>query len=277
MSLLAAISSSRRRSTVAYDADAASYFAAVEAVSTISATAKNAANAYIVGLKAASLWTLIHQLYLYAGPNTLAGALVKAKGSGTRVHNGFVSGDFSPTLGLQSSGTKYVNNGFLANSLAANSHSIFVHSSGGLVISGTPAILSGVYSGAEQSLLCLDSYVNYLSVVGRAFRSGTYSYASIPLFNSALTTFGSVMGSRTANNSSSVYQNGIIKANNSATVTTAFQPYDISSFCLNTSGTSRSEFSADRRQVEIFAQGLNDTQAQQLHDLTTTYINALNY
>ena len=277
MSLLAAIASSRRRSGVTYDADAASYFAAVEAVSSIGATAKNAANAYIVGLKSASLWTLIHQLYLYAGPNTLAGALVKAKGAGTRVNGGFAGGDFSPTLGLQSSGTKYVNNGFLANSLAANSHSIFVYSSGGLAISGTPAILSGCFSGAEQSLLCLDSYVNYLSVVGRAFRSGTYTFASIPLFNSGLTTFGSIMGSRTANNSSAVYQNGAIKASNSQTVTTAFSAHNINSFCLNTSGTSQSEFSADRRQVEAFAAGLNNTQAQQLHDLTTTYVNALNY
>ena len=275
MSLLAAISSSRRRSTVAYDADAASYFAAVEAVSTISATAKNAANAYIVGLKAASLWTLIHQLYLYAGPNTLAGALVKAKGAGTRVNGGFAGGDFSPTLGLKGNGTsKYVNNNFLASSFNSASNSIFIYSSSGFHVSGD-AILSGVFMGGTgTSLLALDCFI---SNIGRAYRSGTYTSGNFPVLASGLITSGSVLGSRTSGNLAKLYQNGAPVASSSASVIfPSFTGDSLFSFGLNNFGNAL-YFSSDQRQVEAFAAGLNDSQAQALHDLTTTYVNALNY
>lgn len=275
MSLLAAIASSRRRASVTYDTDAASYFAAVEAVSSIGTVAKNAANAYVVGLKAASLWTLIHQLYLYAGPNTLDGALVKAKGSGTRVNNGFVSGDFSPSLGLQGNGTsKHITNGFLQNSFAAASHSIFVYSSSGLAVSsGGGIVLSGSYGLAQSSLLNLEAYFNYYA--GRGFRSASYTIGNFPVISTGLITSGSVMGSRTSLSLAKIYQNGAFPVSSTATVGVGFTNVDVSSFAQGPSATV-SGFSADRRQVEAFAQGLNDTQAQQLHDLTTTYLNALN-
>ena len=275
MSLLAAIASSRRRASVTYDADAASYFAAVEAVSSIGATAKNAVNSYIIGLKAASLWTLIHQLYLYAGPNTLDGALVKARGAGTRVNNGFVSGDFSPSLGLQGNGTsKYITNGFLQNSFAAASHSIFVYSSSGLAVSsGGGIVLSGSYGLNQPSLLNLEAYFNYYA--GRGFRSGSYTIGNFPVISTGLITSGSVMGSRTSLSLAKIYQNGASPVSSTATVGISFANIDVSSFAQGPSSTV-SNFSGDRRQVEAFAQGLNDTQAQQLHDLTTTYLNALN-
>ena len=274
MILLNAIASSRRRASVAYDSDAASYFAAVQAVSTIGTVAKNAANAYIVGLKAASLWTLIHQLYLYAGPDTLAGALVKAKGSGNRVNNGFVSGDFSPTLGLQGDGTsKYIGNGFLQNSFAATSHSIFVYSSSGLAVSGS-VTLAGCYGGVQGNLLSLESYYNYYS--GRGFRSASYTVGNFPSISTGLITSGSIMGSRTSASMAKIYQNGASPVSATATIGLSFTTIDVTSFACGPPSTYTS-FSADRRQVEAFAQGLNDTQAQQLHDLTTTYVNALNY
>ena len=276
MSLLAAIASSRRRSSVAYDADAASYFAAVEAVSSISATAKNAANALIAGLKAASLWTLIHQLYLYAGPDTLAGALVKAKGSGTRVNNGFVSGDFSSILGLQGNGTsKSITNGFLTNGFSSLSHSIFVYSSAGLPTSPPDSFLFGSYNNTGNGSLLLDAY-NTSFGGARAFRSGgALSLSFSAFFTSDLLASGSVMGARTGSTISKIYQNGALKNTNSNPATPAFSSLDFSSFCVNSNGVLGG-FSPDRRQVEIFAQGLNDTQAQQLHDLTTAYVNALN-
>ena len=122
MILLNSASSNRHRNLADFptDSDASAYFSAVEAAgSTIGVTARKAVNNFIIGLKADGLWSLIHELYLYAGPDTLAGALVKVKGSGTRVNNGFVSGDFSPTLGLQGDGTsKYIANNFLASSFA---------------------------------------------------------------------------------------------------------------------------------------------------------------
>lgn len=274
MSLLSAIASSRRRAVSSYDADAASYFTAVEAVSTIGTTAKNAVNALIVGLKTDGLWTMIHELYLYAGPNTLAGALVKARGSGTRLNFGFVSGDFSPTLGLQGGQAKHINNGFLANSLSNTSHSIFIYSSSGIAVSGDQQ-LSGAYStSGETTALILDAYASYVS--GRAFRSGTYTAGNFPALTSGLITSGSVMGSRTSSSLSRLYQNGSPVAGSSSVVNPVLPNLDIFSFSRNTSGTAQFH-SSDRRQIEIFAQGLNDTQAGQLHNRVTDYVNALNY
>lgn len=275
MSLLAAIASSRRRASVAYDTDAQSYFTAVEAVSSIGTVAKNAANALIVGLKADGLWTLIHQLYLYAGPNTLAGALVKARGSGTRVNNGFVSGDFSPTLGLQGNGTsKSITNGFLTNQFSANSHSIFVYSSSGFIISSVDTILCGSYNNTGVGSLILDAYTVYVS--GRAFRSAQLNPGLFPVFTTGLTTSGSIMGSRTTSSMAKIYQDGIYKAQNTSSISPSFSNLDFSSFGLNTNGTVVA-WSPDRRQVEAFTQGLDDTQAGQLHNRVTSYVNALNY
>jgi hypothetical protein len=275
MILLNTIASSRRRPSVTYDIDASSYFTAVEAVSSIGTVAKNAANALIVGLKADGLWTLIHQLYLYAGPNTLAGALVKAKGSGSRTNNGFVSGDFSPTLGLQGSGAKYISNGFLASALAPTSHSLFFYGSN-YTISGSSSSICGVWTGSAPSLMAFDTYTIEPVPAGRAYRCGTFSFPASPIITTGLTTSGSIMASKTASNSTKIYQNGISAAASTASSTPTPPSIDFWSFAFNYSNAIPTAASTDRRQVEAFAQGLDATQAQQLHDLTTTYVNALN-
>jgi hypothetical protein len=272
MILLNSASSDRHRNlaTFSTDSDASAYFSAVEAAeSTIGATARKAVNNFIIGLKADGLWSLIHQLYLYAGPDTLAGALVKAKGTGTRVNNGFVSGDFSPTLGLQGDGTsKYIANGFLQNSFAATSHSIFVYSSSGLAVSGS-VTLAGCYGGAQSNLLSLESYYNYYS--GRGFRSASYTVGNFPVISTGLITSGSVMGSRTSVSMVKIYQNGASPVSSTANIETAFATIDVASFALGPPSTYNS-FSADRRQVEAFAQGLTDNQAAILHKRTATYV-----
>ena len=275
MILLNSASSNRHRNLASFsiDSDASAYFSAVEAAgSTIGATARKAVNNFIIGLKADGLWSLIHELYLYAGPDTLAGALVKAKGAGTRVNNGFVSGDFSSTLGLQGDGTsKYIGNGFLQNSFNNASHSIFVYSSSSLAVSGS-VTLAGAYNGIQGGLLSLESYYNYYS--GRGFRSHSYTVGNFPIISSGLIASGSIMGSRTSLSLAKIYQNGVLSASSTATVGSGFAAIDVTSFALGPPSTYTS-FSADKRQVEAFAQGLNDNQAAILHKRTATYIENL--
>ena len=282
MILLNSASSNRHRNLASFsiDSDASAYFSAVEAASsTIGATARKAVNNFIIGLKADGLWSLIHELYLYAGPDTLNGALVKAKGTGTRVNNGFVSGDFSPTLGLQGDGTsKYIANNFLASSFAPLSNSIFVYSSSGFNNSGNK-ILSGNYPSNlafpadRNGLISLDAYATYVSA--RAFRSGTYVNGEFPI-SYVLEKSGSIFGSRTSATMAKLYKNGLPVATSTSSINPSFASQDIFSFGLSNNGVLNSgSATSDRRQVEVFAQGLNDNQASILHKRTATYIENL--
>jgi hypothetical protein len=186
-----------------------------------------------------------------------------------------VNGDFSPTFGLQGDGTsKYIINGFLTNGFSSLSHSIFVYSSAGLATSPPDSFLCGSYNNTGNGSLLIDAYVASFGGA-RAFRSGgalTLPFSAF--FTAGLLASGSVMGARTGTSTSKIYQNGGLKNTNNNTVNPSFSSLDFFSFCVNSAGTAGG-FSPDRRQVEAFAQGLNDAQAQALHDLTTTYVNAL--
>lgn len=134
----------------AYDADAAKYFSAVEATgATLSTDAKAAIEAFVVGLKADGVWDIIVDMALFRGASTLAGALVKLKGSTAMVNNNFVEGDYSPTGGLSgNTSTKFLDTGIAATSVGSlNDHSIGVwvddRGAGGHVIAA-----EGVGNGA---------------------------------------------------------------------------------------------------------------------------------
>lgn len=76
---------------VSFDADAAAYFAAVEAVSDFDLTAldswatpnyvKTKINDFVVGLKSDGVWSAMLNSSLFIGPRTSAGAFVKLRGS----------------------------------------------------------------------------------------------------------------------------------------------------------------------------------------------------
>lgn len=252
-----------------YDSDAQTYFSALTAAgSSISENNKIAVNSLFLGLKSDGIWSLIKELYLYAGPNTLNGALVKARGSGTRVNNGFVSGDFSPTLGLQGNGAKYIRNGFMANSLPSLSHSIFVYSSSGLAVSGNEGLSGAI--GQGPSTLILEAFRSNDSP-GRRFESGSYTNGQYANSSIGLTTSGSILGSRISSTSSTLYQNGLILAFSSTNITPALDATTMQSFGFLFNGNSNL-ISSDRRQVEAFAEGLNDTQASQLHNRVAVYV-----
>jgi hypothetical protein len=93
-----------------YDADATTYFAAVEAADgqSLESGVKTAINDFIVGCKADGTWSALKASCIFAGARTLAGALVPLVGTAPTNYN-FVSGDYSRTTGLAGNGsTKYL-------------------------------------------------------------------------------------------------------------------------------------------------------------------------
>ena len=99
----------RARPASGYDADAQTWFTAVEAVSSISTANKVAVSAFVAGCKSDGVWTAIKASCLLCAADDLTGALVPLVGSAPTSMS-FVSGDYSRTLGLKSDGsTKYRN------------------------------------------------------------------------------------------------------------------------------------------------------------------------
>jgi hypothetical protein len=119
----------------AFDADALSYFSAVEGVSgsfdlsSINAIytesyVKSAHSELFVGLKADGVWSRVTELYLLIG-KTFAGLSVKAKGIGAITNNNFVTGDWAAAGsggGLIGNGsTNWLGTGRNQNQLVDNS------------------------------------------------------------------------------------------------------------------------------------------------------------
>ena len=93
------------------DSDAAAYVAAVESADAASLEdgVKSAIDALFVGLKADGEWNAFGVFRIYAGPRTLAGCAVPAKGVAPTLVN-FVSGDLNRETGLVGdAASKYIN------------------------------------------------------------------------------------------------------------------------------------------------------------------------
>jgi hypothetical protein len=264
-------------SAFSYDTDAIAYFTALDtAGADMSVSNKNAVNTLFLGLKSNGIWSLIHELYLNAGPSAIDGVFIKAKGSGTRTNFNFLSGDYIRTTGLKGNGTtKYINNGFLASSLNINSNGLFVYGSDFEVTGNASAI--GAYNNIESGLISLDIFVNYNAgtlVDGRTFRSGKYTGSQIPQYNAALTTSGSISGNRQSASLAKLYQNGLVVASNGTIVTPSFTGVNMFSFALNTLG-SPGAHSTSRLAVEAITTGISDAQTLILHNLTAAYVSSL--
>jgi hypothetical protein len=131
MNLLGIIAASRRRAAGSYDADAQTWFDnIVTAGSTISDTNKTAASDLFAGLKTDSIWSKIGCLYLFAGPDSLAGSVTRAKGPAGTAYN-FTSSEFNRTTGLLGiiANTTYIDTAYAANSNGVSDHHIAVHTS----------------------------------------------------------------------------------------------------------------------------------------------------
>jgi hypothetical protein len=136
------------RSSESYDADAATYFAAIaSAGSSITTANKAAVNAFIVGCKADSIWDAIKASCLLAGPDDLTGALVPLVGSAP-TNNNFVSGDYSRTLGLTGDGsTKYLNANRNNNADPQDSRHIYARVTGAQSVTGSYIASGGTAGG----------------------------------------------------------------------------------------------------------------------------------
>jgi hypothetical protein len=97
-----------------YDADAASYIAAVEFADgqALEIGVKSAINDFVVGLKADGIWDSVLSCAIMMGARTLDGALVPLKGSSPTSVN-FVSGDYNRKTGFLGNQTnKYIDTNF---------------------------------------------------------------------------------------------------------------------------------------------------------------------
>jgi len=111
-----------------YDSDVKSYFDAVEDTgASLSVDDKIAMNTFVLGLKSSGVWDKIDDAAIFMGSSTLAGALVKLKGTTSITNNNFVGSDYDAAVGLTGNGSdKTIDTGVLANSLEVDNHHVAV-------------------------------------------------------------------------------------------------------------------------------------------------------
>jgi len=155
-----------------YDADAATYFAAIAtAGSSITTANKAAVNAFIVGCKSDGIWTAIKACCLLAGPDNLTGALVPLVGSAPTNSN-FVSGDYSRTAGLVGDGsTKHLSSNRNNDADPQNSKHLAVWINSTSSGSKCPIGSGAALAGNSQILQTTSSFfrVNFDAPTGAAF------------------------------------------------------------------------------------------------------------
>jgi len=104
------------------------YNLVIAAGSSISAQNIVTLNKFFRDLKSNNLWSSITQANILCGVNDLVGVLIPIKGA-TPVNNGFVSGDYSVTTGLNSgaTNTKWLDTTILESSFSSNPDSVGRH------------------------------------------------------------------------------------------------------------------------------------------------------
>ena len=137
----------RARPAGGYDADAQTWFTAVEAVSSISTANKTAVSAFVAGCKTDGVWTAIKASCLLCAADDLTGALVPLVGSAP-TNSGFVSGDYSRTTGLIGNGsTKRINSNRANNADTQNDAHVFAYVSAANTAASHVLIASGISTG----------------------------------------------------------------------------------------------------------------------------------
>jgi hypothetical protein len=116
-----------------YDADATTYFAAVEAADgqSLESGVKTAINDFIVGCKADGTWSALKASCILAGARTLSGALVPLAGTAPTNYN-FVSGDYNRKTGLVGNGySKYLDSNRLDSTDPQDNSHVSVYKTAG--------------------------------------------------------------------------------------------------------------------------------------------------
>jgi hypothetical protein len=110
----------------AYDADAETFIAAVEAADgqTLEYSWRLAITTFVAGCKADGIWSAMALCYIMCGARTLAGALTPLTGSAPTNNGPFVTGDYTrggATPGLKGNGsTKFLNTNRIDNADGQN-------------------------------------------------------------------------------------------------------------------------------------------------------------
>lgn len=229
---------------------------------------------------ASGLRGAITRLNLFCGDN-LSAALVPlylaesfgaaAKGNTTDTNNNFVSGDYNATgtnggLGKASNTNAYLNTG-LAWSAVGSAFSGHLSASGKNLETSGDTMFLGVYDAgvsATGSINTLDICTAYLTGTDdRAYRNNdTVSGGGAPAIpQTSLTTSEShLLGTRTANNSASLYRNGTSVSTKTGTVTSNVNTRPFFVFALNNTGTPGNYTSARLRMYSI-GSGITASQA----------------
>lgn len=241
------------------DPDANTYFnAVVSAGSTIDTTARNAVNAFTIGCKQDSIWTLLLDVGPVCG-SSLTGALVKLKDFGvgaSYTNNNFVSGDYSQSTGITGNGsTKYLNTGITTNSFTISNVGIAFYdrttANGTRNMNGCQVNADGTRGFYVQvgPTNTVDSQIcDVSSVVSTSALSGPVGF---------------IHGTRNSSPLHSVYRNGTSLASTS-TVGGTLPTLHFYWFAWNLSGTA-GLFSTHTMSFLAITAGMNSTQAGNLY------------
>jgi hypothetical protein len=188
-----------QRGNFATDADARAYIDAVRVADGgqyMEPAVQRAINAFVVGLKADSLFTAIKACCLLMGPRTLAGALTPLVGAAPTNNGPFVSGDYNRETGLIGDGVgKYLDSNRNGNADPQDSYHQVVY-----VTTAPTGVMAHIGAGGTGTG---SSQFNYNTAGGGSIgwlnRNGTgISQTSIPLPTGLIGTSRAASGSYTS-------------------------------------------------------------------------------
>jgi hypothetical protein len=222
-----------RRQSSAFDSDATSYIAAVEAADAqaLETGVRDAINAFIVGCKADGIWDAIKASCILAGARTLAGALVPLRGVAPTNFN-FVSGDYNRKTGLVGDGsTKYLSSNRNNNADPQDSKHLSVH------ITTHPArIATHAYMGAGGASTGSTTLIT--TIPDRLWRINAGSAVS----QTESTTLAGLFGSSRSTNSAIDITYGGVTTLSQALASGGPRAGDILIYCRNNTAGTAAEF-----------------------------------
>jgi len=243
---------------VAYDPDAAAYFAAMSIQP--DATRKGLINDYIVGLKADGVWSLLDLVYILASHDEQAARLnAKVPASNTITVAGTVT--FTTDRGYTGNGT----NGYLETGRALNAGGNYAQNSASTFSwinssTGTTQSLGTWYSGSR---------VSSLPDVAAGF-TGRVNQTSDSTFGNPANRLGSRCISRTGATTTNGQVNGVASGSTSTVASTS-----LNSTALTLLGDAANFNGLDRLALAALGGGLTGTQMTALHDRSSTFLTAI--
>jgi hypothetical protein len=194
------------------DPDADDYFDRITAAgATIDATARAAINAFIVGCKADSIWTLLLDVGPLCG-DSLTAALIKLKklSSGwSYTNNNFLSEDYGQSTGLTGDGSsKYLTSGVLGTDLTTDSTGIGVYDR------STTAAQTNPHGSTSGPSACFRLWIGGADNI---IYSDQYNTANELASSTISGAIGFVFATRPASSAHAIYRNGSVIASTSTT------------------------------------------------------------